>query len=412
MKGHAVTGVTRTVMLKVHLWLSFAVGAVFVVAAGTGAILAFDYEIDAYLNRNATYPVTEGEVGFEAAAEVLRDAYSAHQLELLWFPRWDKPYYEGMLIDAEGERVYQVVDPGSGALLEPVEETSAFIDVVHNLHVALLGGTVGWWIVVISTALSIVILVTGVFLWWPKLRRFFKAFTIRRRTNYLFNYDLHQVSGILALPLLLLMCVTGVFLAFPNVGNAVVHAAFLQGPSDLEGWSAVEQPPPPDDWSDADRLPPEYFLEKAHAEVPGAETFYITYPLEADEVVHVRLQTGIEPKPFGITSRLAFDQYTGELLQVIDPRRMALPDRIHTVWVDRLHFGDFAGATSKALYLLACLTGVFSTITGFIIWWMKRQRRKSGKKAVHPVASRNGGDGPPAARPRPMAAELPYSESG
>ncbi|MFB6279178.1 MAG: PepSY-associated TM helix domain-containing protein [Salinibacter sp.] len=382
MKEHLLSGTTRTILVKIHLWLSFAVGAVFIVAAGTGAILAFDHEIDTYLNRDVTYPVTEGDVGFKTVADSLRSAYPNMELAGIWFPRWNKPYYEGAMVGEDGAWNMHVVDPGTGRLIEPSGEKSAFTDVVKNLHVTLLGGDIGWWVVVVTTGLSIVILVTGVFLWWPKLRHTFDVLTVRGRSGYLFNYDLHQVSGILAFLPLLAMCVTGVFLAFPKAGNAIIHAAFLESPSDVQAWNEVEQPPPPDGWTEADRLPPEYFLEKAHEEVPGAKTFYIMYPLDEDEVFHVRLQTGIEPKPFGITSRLAFDQYTGDLLQVIDPRRMSLPNQLNTYWVHRLHFGDFGGAASKMLYLLACIVGVVSTITGFIIWWMKRQRKQKGKQKV------------------------------
>lgn len=369
----------RPLLLRLHLWLSLAVGVVFAVAAGTGAILVFQHEIDAWLNRGAVYPVTPGNVGFEAVEGVLRREFPEHRLDLLWFPRWNAPYYEAML---SGRDEPVVVDPGSGALLAPLGERNTFVDTVAHLHTSLLGGDVGYWIVVGTTILSLVILVTGVFLWWPGIRRFFSGFRVRTgRTFYMLSFDLHQVTGILAFPFLLAMCVTGIFMAFPEFANRAVHAAFLRPPSQLAAWNEVRQPPPPAGWTEADRPAGGRLLEAAHREVPGARTFYITYPEGPDEPVHVRLQTGIEPKPFGITSRLAFDQYTGELLQVIDPRRNTLPERIQEEWTHSLHFGDFGGVTSKVLYLLACVVGTGLVVTGFVIWGIKRRRKQKATLA-------------------------------
>lgn len=391
----------RPLLVTVHLWLSFAVGLVFATAAGTGAILTFQHEIDAYLNRDAGYAVTPGDVGFERVAERVRAAHPEHRLELLWFPRWDKPYYEAMLVGPGGADTTQVVDPGTGALLAPVPAASRFTEVVVELHTSLLGGETGRWVVVGTTIASLVILLTGAVLWWPGLRRLASGFTVRpRRTAYILQFDLHRVSGIVALPFLLVMCVTGIFMVFPEFANRVVHAAWLRGPSDLQAWNEVRSAPAPAGWSEAQRPSHAELLRRAHREVPGARTFYVTFPAEPDEPVHVRLQTGIEPRPFGITSRLAFDQYTGELIQVIDPRRMSTPDAITQHWNDRLHFGDFAGAASKLVYLLACLVGAGLVVTGFVMWWLKRRSRNLGRERR---VGRRGPADRPARAPRVSA---------
>jgi uncharacterized iron-regulated membrane protein len=179
----------------------------------------------------------------------------------------------------------------------------------------------------------------------------------------------------------------GVFLVFPDVANRAAHAVVLRGPSAMQDWTAVRSRPRPAGWTEALRPHPAALLRAAHAAVPGAETFYITFPLTPDDPVHVRLQTGTDPKPFGLTSRLAFDQYTGELLQVIDPRRMSAPERFVVEWNDRLHFGDF-GVATKVLYALACVTGVGLVATGFVIWWLKRMRKRRS-------AARRRWSGPP-----------------
>lgn len=371
----------RPLLFTLHLWLGLAVAAVWTVAAGTGAVLAFQHEIDAWLQRGARPAVTPGDAGWERIAAEVRGRHPGERLAILWFPRWNSPVYEALLEKGEDSRTVQV-DPGTGREIAPVSPQSRFTEVATELHTSLLAGERGAWVVRVTTALSLVLLASGAVLWWPGLRRMARGFRVRTgRTSYILNFDLHGVAGILALVPLTVMCVTGVFMAWPEVGNRVVHAAFLRPPSDLDAWERVRSASPPPGWTEGRRPRHADLLARAHAEVPGAQTFYITWPGTPDEPVHVRLQTGIDPRPWGITSRLAFDQYTGRLIQVIDPRRMTRPDAVVQHWNERLHFGDFAGAWSRAAYLLACLAGVLLAPTGIAMWWLKRRRTPAPRPA-------------------------------
>jgi uncharacterized iron-regulated membrane protein len=369
----------RPLLFQLHLWVGLAVAAVWTVATGTGAVLAFQHEVDAWLLRDQPVAVTPGDVGWERVAAELRARHPDERLALLWFPRWNNPTYEALLERGEESRTVQV-DPGTGREIPPVAIQSRLSEVAAELHTSLLAGERGAWVVRVTTALSLALLLSGLFLWWPGVRRLARGFRVRTgRTGYILNFDLHGVAGALAFVPLLAMCVTGVFMAWPQVANRVVHAAFLRPASDLEAWDRVASAPPPAGWTEADRPRHAELLRRAHAEVPGARTFYVTWPDTPDEPVHVRLQTGIEPRPWGITSRLAFDQYTGRLIQVIDPRRMTAPEAVVQHWNDRLHFGDFAGAWSKALYLLACLAGTILAPTGVAMWWLRRRAQARGR---------------------------------
>jgi uncharacterized iron-regulated membrane protein len=52
--------------------------------------------------------------------------------------------------------------------------------------------------------------VSGVWLWWPGFKHWVRGVRVRwRKGRYARDYDLHQVAGMIALPLLLLWAVTG-----------------------------------------------------------------------------------------------------------------------------------------------------------------------------------------------------------
>ncbi len=69
---------------------------------------------------------------------------------------------------------------------------------------------VGWWIVVLSTMVAVLLQLGGLVLWWPR-----KVIKIRMRSGWTTGLaDLHHAAGIVGFPLMLLIAVTGIGIAF------------------------------------------------------------------------------------------------------------------------------------------------------------------------------------------------------
>jgi uncharacterized iron-regulated membrane protein len=111
---------------------------------------------------------------------------------------------------------------GTGALLMfPVRPR-----LLGRLHESLALGPVGRWIVNLATLLSVVLILTGVVLWWrSKLVRVTRGRGWRRVLH-----DLHHVSGILGAVVMLVLAATGFGLmatspAAPPAGAGAARAA-------------------------------------------------------------------------------------------------------------------------------------------------------------------------------------------
>lgn len=77
----------------------------------------------------------------------------------------------------------------------------------------------------------LVMLATGVYLWWPGLRRWAASFRVRwRGDRYSRNYDYHKVVGIVVMPLLALIALTGVTFGFHETSRSVWYAITLTDP--------------------------------------------------------------------------------------------------------------------------------------------------------------------------------------
>jgi uncharacterized iron-regulated membrane protein len=78
--------------------------------------------------------------------------------------------------------------------------------IAGRLHDSLALGLVGWWTVVIVTAVAVVLQLSGLCLWWRrKALRLHATRSLRRAA-----FDLHHAVGFVAFLLMLLLAATGV----------------------------------------------------------------------------------------------------------------------------------------------------------------------------------------------------------
>lgn len=114
---------------------------------------------------------------------------------LVWTHRWLGLLSAVVLVIA-GITGALIVFPFPDAIREPIIE----------FHVNLYAGQIGRWTVVAASVATLLLQAGGLWLWWP-------ARSLRLRTDrglWRFSYDAHNVTGVLALPMMALLAATGV----------------------------------------------------------------------------------------------------------------------------------------------------------------------------------------------------------
>lgn len=359
---------------RVHLILSLVIGVIFAIIATSGSIITFRSDIDHWLHPPAAW---NGEdMGFTSAREQAMAARPDMRMQILWFPNENRPYYEAAYFDGKNEFVsYYRFHPADGRELPQPETT--FLEWMTTFHVNLHLGEFGLWIVQHATLLALVLVLSGVALWWPGWKKRKLWFKLRRRGGLL-TYDLHRVLGIAATPVLLLCIVTGLAWAFPKTARSVVWGATGQSVPSAESELAWERPStPPAEGVPIIEVSDEQLLADAQKRAPDhAFVFYITYPIEPDENRQVRMQLGYDPYPFGEIYRYYYDRYDGELLGAEDPRLTPAPDAFLDTWTSPLHYGTWGGIATQFLYMLATIIPSVLGVTGWVLW--RRRVRRSG----------------------------------
>ena len=215
----------KKIFRKIHLWLSIPFGLIITLICFSGAMLVFEDEVNELSCRDLCYvetvkeePVSIGKL-LEKVASALPDSISV----------------TGVSISSDPERAYQVslskprraslyVDQYTGEI-KGKKERSGFFMFMFRMHRWLLDsmnpGNEGiFWgkmIVGVSTLLFVVVLVSGIVIWWPRTRRALKnSLKISATKGWKrFWYDLHVAGGMYALIFLLAMALTGLTWSFP-----------------------------------------------------------------------------------------------------------------------------------------------------------------------------------------------------
>lgn len=236
-----------------------------------------------------------------------------------------------------------------------------------KVHRTLFLDTTGRIIVELATCWSIVLAVTGIFLWWPgKANELWGVWLPRlRQKPYLVLRDLHAVSGIYVAIVAILIALTGLIYT-STWGRAFKYASQKTEAYDMFSKSMVCKSPP-----EAQDLPLDRIIEIAQQKMPG-NNLTVWFPRIPNGVYLVTANNDRGPQ---VNEMLFIDRASGEILE---DRHVSQTKVIYQLgaWNYSLHVGSIWGLPTKILWLVTCVILMTLPVTGIWMWW---QRRPTGR---------------------------------
>lgn len=353
----------RNLIFKVHLWTGLTVGLLLVVAGTTGSILVFDEEIDAVLNPDLLRVAPgEDEAPFQQVVASVTAAFPEHPVSYIRLPRSPGETYEVTTVGADPLEIF--VDPYRGTILGVRGKTEGLINVLFDLHVHFLSGETGERVMGVVGVLTLLLVATGIAVWWPGARRWWDALAVRWGANWKrVNFDLHRAGGIWSAVFLAVTAFTGAGLIF--------HDAFLAAANRVTG--SEETPPAPVVVPRPDQpwLPLDSLLQRADAALPGGTTTYVAFPAVPQAPLSVRKYFAAALHPNG-RSFVYLDPWTGEPLAV--ERALEVPAGMKALNVlYPLHIGSFGGIAVRVLYAALGFSPLILFVSGCLMWWNRTQ---------------------------------------
>lgn len=320
---------------------------------------------------------------------------------------WGDSYASLVRVNLDDGNRMLAVDPYTGTILRDIPQAGTWNEFMTNIHGTLLigeDGGPGDLVVEMAASLGVIMVITGLYLWWPRGNKSWPASLVPNLAlqGRAWWRSLHESVGVWISVVLLFFFVSGLAWAsiwggkftqawstFPaekwdNVPlSAVDHASMNHGATKEVPWT-LEQTMIPASGSQAGitglpegtavNLDSVYLLGRAigfegrfQIAVPGdgkgvwtlsqdSQSYDSTNPM-ADRTVHV-------------------DQYTGKILADVRFADYPFFGKLMAVGI-ALHEGQL-GWWNVALNALFCLSVIFACVSGVVMWWKRKPAGKLG----------------------------------
>ena len=365
----------RRVMLWIHGWIGITLGAWLAIVGLSGSVLVWRAEVQPQLQaRQMTVPARATQVPLQTVFRAVETAYPGQRVARIFLPRAPRRTIE---VDLSGPKRSVFVDPYSGAIVAQSGQTRSFYDWADELHVRLLAGDVGHFLVGIGGFALLTMALGGLCLWWPQRAGWRQALVPKLATNWRGrNSELHRAFGFFACLLLMLCSVTGIALVWKDQTSRAL-ALVLPNRRDAKVSRAQVGP-----W-----LPLDDLAARALAALPGGEISRITWPKKKGASLVMRVRMPGELNPAG-NSAVSLDPTSGRVLKREDGREADALARAMNLRYP-LHTGLWGGVAVKILYSLLGLSLPAFYVSGLMLWAFKfqKKRRSARKPRIAAAAS-------------------------
>lgn len=377
---------------KLHLWFGLSIGLIVFIVSLSGTMYVFKDEIQNILRKDVVYVEAETISPKPLPIEVLKEKITLElnekfpvtsveipldknkSYEFLYYEKDKKAwnYFDEVKIN---KLVY--VNPYNGEILGVYNEKYDIFPILKSIHWSLLLKTDwGKYVVGIPVVLFIIMLITGIILWWPKNKKarqgrlsfdWKNVKTWKRK-----NYDLHNILGFYVSFIALILSLTGIYFSYPWVKNAFNLA--LSGASELPKEKEIKSP-------DSLLVKNPAVFDLAALEVrkkyPAYSSFRI--PLngknkKGKELKNIPVTVYGEEGRFAIRSQLVFDKNSGKLLLNKSHDQLNNAEQYAHANYD-IHTGSYFGVFGKIIWFIAGLICTSLPITGFLIWLGKKKKK-------------------------------------
>ena len=392
-----------------HFYAGLFVAPFMILLALTGIIYLFKPQLDPLLYDHLLN-VTPAHHSLSADEQLSRVQATYPQGHISQYLPPINPQRSGQFVVHNGGHELNVfINPYTGQVLGEQDAKLNLQAVARALHGELMIGTLGDRLVELAAGWGVVLVVSGLFLWWPRGQSAAGILWPRlsRRGRVLWR-DLHVVTGFWGAALLLFMLISGMTWTgfwgkqYADLWNRFPVAMWNDVPkSDIEARSlntanrqtvpwAMENTPMPVSGAHA-----EHMAHAAHTSGPAAPG--ITLQAVVDTATARQVEAGysitLPTTATGVFTIAVFaddprndatlhvDQYTGTVLADVRWQHYSNVARATEMGV-MLHEGKLFGTLNQIVMLLECLMILLSSVSGLVIWW---KRRPQGGLGVPPL---------------------------
>jgi uncharacterized iron-regulated membrane protein len=293
-------------------------------------------------------------------------------------------------ITKDGLDFLTYVHPSSLEVMKTIRTDDRFMSVVAKVHSELLMGDNGSLIVELAASWALVMVATGLYLWWPRQSNGFAGiiYPRLRRGSQIFWRDIHAVTGVWVSGFAIILLISG--LPWTNVWGDAFKAIRV-----ATGTAPIIQ-----DWSQGRSRDHADMGDRTQSDHVGHEVGNPIYTANLDDIVASARASQLQPpvvvfppdaknkdwraisqtqnRPLGATVK--FDAVDGAFLgkQVFGDKHPI--DQAIGIGI-ALHEGQLLGPLNQAIGLLTAFGLMLLSVSAFVMW---RKRAPNGVLGAPP----------------------------
>ncbi|MDB5537581.1 MAG: integral rane protein [Devosia sp.] len=395
-----------------HFYAGLFVVPFFIILACTGMIMLYGNSVQTMLGPRHFVAPTSTPAPLVAQADAAAAAIPGGTVSMYVQPSTLDQASLFIVTAADGAHIV-AVNPADTAVIADYRQDGVLFNWASKIHGTLLLGDFGDHVLEIAAGLGIILLLTGLYMWWPKQGRTLKqALTPRLLTGRGFWRELHMSAGAYFAVVMLFFLISG--LSWTGVwGTQLVqawntfpagklaglplsdakHASMNHGDEKDVPWTLEQTPMPTshdhsnmagmagmDDiagMEGMDMSPPSAVTLDSVASLARQIGFQgqvrINMPADATGVFTISSDStsGDSSNPFGDRT-VHVDQYSGKVLMEIAFADYGIGGKAMAAGI-ALHQGNL-GWWNIVLNLFFCAAILFVSVSGIIMWWMRRPK--------------------------------------
>jgi len=373
-----VKKIAKKIASQLHLWLGVSSGLVVFIVALTGCLLVFEEELEPVINKPfhiVQVPEKANRLPLDNLTAIASNAFPANKLSRIIIEKEEeRTVLFGFGSGKKEKEILTVaVNPYTGKIVGSRNEHDTFFEVVLRLHRYLCLGETGKIITGISCVCFLIIIITGLVLWWPNRKNKKQRFKVKWNASFKRrNWDLHAVVGFYVMPFIFLIALTGLVWSYKWVNN-LIYLAFDGKPQQKR------EAPANIVLSQKTQTHYQQVLNETHRlrPHPGKVTFTT---LETDSLSITVAKTDDAALISNVVSFLYFDKNDGSLISTrlyedespgFKARRVVFP----------IHTGSLFGWPTKIIAFFAAFIAASLPVTGIIIWLGRKKKEKKIEKS-------------------------------
>jgi len=361
---------------KLHLYLGLGAALVLMLVGVTGAILSYEKELLRMLHKDSFYvQIQDKKLSTQTLVERFLEQKKGAKINAFTLSTHPEESYIINIVSKEsrkGENYF--INPYTGEIL-PAVTSHDFFKFVENIHRRLLLGEAGKQITGASVLILIVLLISGVYMYMPKIKRgFVKALKINPKAKgRSFLYTLHGTIGLWIVPIYLSISLTGLYWSY-HWYNDLLHT--LTGVENHKHDSKKKQMGQKQEKKVAENQAQNIaeafdvfhiYVEKCYSKVmlrapkSGGDTYTFFYLDKKPAHIYARNTVELKSKTQELIKHELYDE-------------KSMPQKFMAS-IFALHSGEYFGWVGQLIFFLAALSMPLFGITGLMLYLKKKKAK-------------------------------------